>query len=177
MSNVGTGSLQPTQQQVNRVQIDTSSCLSPSTVCLSPASRLERLRRLQSKMIPGVREGHHSGPIEISAENSAEKRLPMTRRLLSGARQRASKSIHRQNGTLTSSVSQNPKSPSFLEKGQTQVSGAKSPQEKLTKKNYGEGFSRDMHSMASSTDRSKELLHSMSTTARSRHVAAAKPGR
>ena len=175
---------QAAQQKSKQMQIDTSSCLSPSSLCLSPASRLERLRKLQSRMIPDTREEHQFALMTTSAELLAEeeRKLPMTRRILSGARQRASKSLRRQNGKLTGSSSRpDPKSSLCTSHGgirndQTQGLGAEAFQEKA-KKNYGERISRDLQSISSSTDRSKELLHSMSTTARSRNAAAAKPGR
>lgn len=165
------------QQVFHDNQIDTQNCLSPSTLCMSPGSRLERLRRLQSKMTPGNHGGGQSPTTKRAVEDLTEeaKTPAVPRRLLTGARQRASRSLrHQKHLNSVSATRQDPKSPTSPSNDEV----LQQTQRKAKNKNYGGRISRDIQSIASSTDRSsKDLIHSMSSTARSRNAAAAKPGR
>lgn len=150
----------------------------------SPRKRLERLRKLQAKMLPLVAEQTQprDQPETLNQGHVARK--------LSGARQRAIKSLRRNaaksslatanssarswSGRQRSNVHHEANAEGFVEVFM-QITGV--PHDKMRKmKKDADNASREHHSIASST-RSKDLVHSLPSAAKTRSVAAAKPGR
>jgi hypothetical protein len=162
----------------------------------SPTKRLQRLRKLQSKMQPLASE---NAPLIVLPESVKQPHLS---RKLTGARQRASKSLRRnvvkkgaaEGNTAEATVQGHHDSTSRVrskqEKGfvdresnvgglvevYMQVTGGPHLGNLKSKKKDAEHASRELNSIASST-RSKDLVHSLPAAAKTRNVAAAKPGR
>ena len=179
------------QKPTKAGQDSTEKCLSPSSrsneKCLSPTSRLERLRKLQWKKNATTNE-----PTKTFQEN--ERRSPFRKKLTSNARQRASKSLRRHTTVkVPVCVSQqvdpdmygdykSPRRSMRTGEGlvEVHVQGSDGIEcgKGAAKKNHAvHTISREAMSMNSSTDRSRDLIHALPTTAKSRSAAAAKPGR
>jgi len=179
------------QQARKAGQDSTEKCLSPSSCsdekCLSPTSRLERLRKLQWKKNATTNE-----PTKTVQEN--ELRTPFRKKLTSNARQRASKSLRRHStvklpGCLSHQVApdmygdcKSPRRSMKTGEGLVEVhvqgfDGIERGKGAAKKNHAVHTISREAMSMNSSTDRSRDLIHALSTTAKSRSAAAAKPGR